>query len=286
MKKPRKSKCHRISLPDRSRSQASSDKLLSDVRSLIDAARQQVAQAVNAGLVTLYWHVGKRIREEILGEQRAAYGEEIVSTLSKELTAAYGRGFDRRNLFHMVRFADFFPDEQIVYALRTQLSWTHFRELLAIDDPLKREFYAEMCRAERWSTRTLQDRVKRMVLRTEFRAKDPKLRAALESELDARGFLAQEPFYQAHRPFKSGAAWRELPLDAKLAAGDGEPLQEQDGLSAPGRGHRRVALPGGTARRGDYRHGQRQDRGVPVAGHRKRMAGRHPTAGGCMHLCS
>lgn len=169
MKKPRKSKCHRISLPDRSRSQASSDKLLSDVRSLIDAARQQVAQAVNAGLVTLYWHVGKRIREEILGEQRAAYGEEIVSTLSKELTAAYGRGFDRRNLFHMVRFADFFPDEQIVYALRTQLSWTHFRELLAIDDPLKREFYAEMCRAERWSTRTLQDRVKRMVLRTEFR---------------------------------------------------------------------------------------------------------------------
>ena len=54
-------------------------------------------------------------------------------------------------------------------------------------------------------------------LRTEFRAKDPKLRAALESELDARGFLAQEPFYQAHRPFKSGAAWRQLPLDAKLA---------------------------------------------------------------------
>ena len=125
------------------------------------------------GLVTLYWHVGKRIREEILGEQRAAYGEEIVSTLSKELTAAYGRGLDRRNLFHMVRFADFFPDEQIVYALRTQLSWTHFRELLAIDDPLKREFYAEMCRAERWSTRTLQDQVKRMVYERTASSKKP-----------------------------------------------------------------------------------------------------------------
>ena len=85
-------------------------------------------------------------------------------------------------------------------------------------------------------------------LRTEFRAKDPKLRAALEAELDAPGFLAQEPFYQAHRPFKSGKAWRELPHRRQAGPGDGEPLQEQDGLPAPGRGHRRAALPGGPAR--------------------------------------
>lgn len=59
----------------------------------------------------------------------------------------------------MVRFAELFPDEQIVNALRSQLSWTHFRELLAIADPLKREFYAEICRVERWSTRTLQHKI-------------------------------------------------------------------------------------------------------------------------------
>jgi hypothetical protein len=131
-------------------------RLLDDVRGLIDAARRQVAQAVNAGLVTLYWHVGRRIRQEILGESRAAYGEQIVSALSTQLTAEYGRGFTRTNLFHMIRFAEMFPDDEIVHALRGQLSWTHFRELIAIDDPLKRDFYAEMCRVERWSTRTLQ----------------------------------------------------------------------------------------------------------------------------------
>ncbi len=126
------------------------DRLLSDVRRLIDEARQQVARAVNAGLVTLYWHVGKRIREEILGEGRAAYGEQIVSALRTQLTAEYGRGFSRANLFHMIRFAEVFPDEEIVYALRRQLSWTHFRELIAIEDPLKREFYAEMELYLRW----------------------------------------------------------------------------------------------------------------------------------------
>lgn len=131
----------------------SGDRLLTDVRALIDAARGQVAQAVNAGLVALYWHVGKRIREEILGEERAAYGEQIVTALSGQLTAEYGRGFNRTNLFYMMQFAEVFPDERIVHALRGQLSWTHFRELIAIDDPLKREFYAEMCRSERWSTR-------------------------------------------------------------------------------------------------------------------------------------
>ena len=91
------------------------------------------------------------------------YGEQIVTALSTQLTAEYGRGFSRPNLFHMIRFAEVFPDDKIVYALRRQLTWTHLRELIAIDDPLKREFYAEMCRRERWSTRTLQDQIKRLV---------------------------------------------------------------------------------------------------------------------------
>lgn len=82
----------------------------------------------------------KRIREDVLRNERAEYGQEIVRTLSAELTAEYGRGFDRRNLHYMVRFAEFFPDQQIVNALRSQLSWTHFRELLSIEDRLNREF--------------------------------------------------------------------------------------------------------------------------------------------------
>jgi predicted nuclease of restriction endonuclease-like (RecB) superfamily len=157
--------------------------LLDDVRRLIDEARGQVAQAVNAGLVTLYWHIGHRIRQEILGEQRAAYGEQTVSSLSRQLTAEYGRGFNRRSLFRMIRFAEVFPDEKIVSALRTQLTWTHFRELIAIDDPLKREFYAEMCRAERWSTRTLQDQIKRMVYERTAVSKKPE--GVIQAEIAA-----------------------------------------------------------------------------------------------------
>jgi hypothetical protein len=106
-------------------------RLLDDVRGLIEATRGQVAQVVNAGLVALYWHIGHRIRQEILGESRAAYGQQIVTSLSTQLTAEYGRGFTRTNLFYMMRFAEVFPDEQIVHALRRQLTWTHFRELIA-----------------------------------------------------------------------------------------------------------------------------------------------------------
>jgi predicted nuclease of restriction endonuclease-like (RecB) superfamily len=149
------------------------ERLLGDIRALIEAAREQTARAVNTALVGLYWHIGKRVREDVLGEQRAGYGERIVQTLSAQLTAEYGRGFDRRNLFHMIRFAEVFPDEAIVNALRTQLSWTHFRELLAIDDPLKREFYAELCRAERWSTRTLRHKIGHLLFERTAVSKKP-----------------------------------------------------------------------------------------------------------------
>jgi predicted nuclease of restriction endonuclease-like (RecB) superfamily len=156
MKKPLKSKSRALA-PRGSRRTA--DRLLADVRELIEAARQHVAQAVNSTLVTLYWHVGRRIRQDVVGEGRAAYGEQIVYSLSTQLNAEYGRGFNRPNLFRMIRFAEAFPDENIVSALRRQLSWTHFRELIVFDDPLKRDFYAEMCRIERWSTRTLRAKI-------------------------------------------------------------------------------------------------------------------------------
>ena len=78
------------------------EQLLTDLRALIDSARQRVAQTVNAELVLMYWRVGTRIRQDILAQERAAYGEQIVSTLSRQLTADFGRGFSRPNLFHMI----------------------------------------------------------------------------------------------------------------------------------------------------------------------------------------
>lgn len=140
-----------------------SQNLIGDIRQLIESARQSVATTVNAGITLLYWEIGTRIRQDILKKERAEYGKQIVSTLSKHLEAEYGRGFSRRNLFHMIRFAEVFPDREIVHALSTQLTWTHFREIIYLDDNLKRDFYAEMCRIERWSTRTLRAKMQGML---------------------------------------------------------------------------------------------------------------------------
>lgn len=149
------------------------DRLLGDLRGLIDAARDQVARAVNAGLVLLYWGIGERIRREILGEQRAAYGEQVVATVAAQLTAEYGKGFSRFALSRMIQFAETFPDHQIVAALSQQLGWSHFMELIPLSDPLKRDFYAEMCRLERWSVRTLRERIRRMFYERTAIAKKP-----------------------------------------------------------------------------------------------------------------
>lgn len=133
--------------------------LLHDIRTLIEQSRRQLAGAVNAALTTLYWQIGQRLRSDVLKQARADYGEQIVHTLSQQLTLDYGRGFSEKNLRHMLRFAEAFADEQIVSAARRQLSWTHFRTLIYIDDPLKRDFYLQMCQQEGWSTRTLQERL-------------------------------------------------------------------------------------------------------------------------------
>jgi predicted nuclease of restriction endonuclease-like (RecB) superfamily len=137
--------------------------LLKDIRQLIEAARARAAAAVNSEMVRLYWSIGERIRKDILAYERAAYGEQIVHALSRQLSEEYGPGFGRTNLFYMIRFAETFPDSRIVHALSEQLSWTHLRQIIYLDDPLQREFYTQMCRIERWSTRTLQDKIQGML---------------------------------------------------------------------------------------------------------------------------
>jgi hypothetical protein len=114
--------------------------LLADVRELILTAREAVARTVNAGLTLLYWEIGTRIRRDILQEKRAEYGEQILPALSAKLEKEFGRGFGERNLGRMVKFAEAFPDREILTALRTKLGWTHFRRIIYLDDPLQRDF--------------------------------------------------------------------------------------------------------------------------------------------------
>lgn len=161
--------------------------LLADVRELILAAREAVSRTINTGLTLLYWEIGTRIRRDILKEKRAEYGQQILSALSAKLEAEFGRGFGERNLARMVKFAEAFPDPNILTALRTKLGWTHFRHIIYLEDPLQRDFYAEMCRMENWSTRTLAHKISSMLYeRTALSKKPDKLikqeLAALRSE--------------------------------------------------------------------------------------------------------
>jgi len=133
--------------------------LLRDVTDLIRRAREFTATAVNSALVQLYWQIGQRIRTEVLKERRAGYGEEICSTLSSELIGEFGSGFSRPNLTRMIRFAEVFPNPDIVAALSRTLGWSHFVEIIFLKNDLQRDFYAEMCRVERWSVRTLRQRI-------------------------------------------------------------------------------------------------------------------------------
>ena len=149
------STAHSITVPPR--------RLLGDIRGLIENARTQTARAIDARLVTLHWTIAARIREEFLHRKRAEYGETVVETLAGALRANYGRGFSRRNFFNIVRFADVFPRRKMVQTLSAQLGWSHFLQLLTLDDSLRREFYAEMCRVERWSVRVHRRKIAGML---------------------------------------------------------------------------------------------------------------------------
>ena len=133
--------------------------LIADIRRLVADARSHVAATANATLTLLYWRIGRRIHADVLTGDRAAYGEHIVVSLSRQLETEYGSSFGEKNLRRMIQFAQVFPDEKIVVSLIRELSWTHFLALLPLKEPLQREFYAEMCRAQRWSVRTLRDKI-------------------------------------------------------------------------------------------------------------------------------
>lgn len=156
--------------------------LVVELRALIAASRQRAAQAVNTELVLLCWRVGDRLRREVVGPHRAAYGERIVSTVSRQLTAEFGAGFSRPSLFHMIRFAELWPDPDRVARLAQDLGWSHVKELLPVTDPLARDFYAEMCRLERWSVRTLRDRIKGLLYERTAVSRQPD--ALIRQELD------------------------------------------------------------------------------------------------------
>jgi hypothetical protein len=120
------------------------DKLYQDIRQLIESARERVVTQVNQALVLTYWRIGKTIKTEVLDDGRAQYGAAVLKQLAHRLTREYGNGFSYSGLTRMAKFYTAVPAQEIVATLSQQLSWSHFVEIIKIDDAVKREFYIRM----------------------------------------------------------------------------------------------------------------------------------------------
>ena len=141
---------------------ACTDDLLCDLRGIINSAQHMAYRAVNAALVQRNWLLGRRIaQEEMKGENRAEYGAKIIKQLSKVLTAEYGKGFTKTNLYSFYSFYKAYPN--IFHSPSGKsvplLSWTHYRVLLQVEDSAARDWYAKEASEQTWSVRTLQRNV-------------------------------------------------------------------------------------------------------------------------------
>ena len=144
--------------------QYNTQSLIQDLRQIIEQARGHVAATANYELTMMYWHIGERINREVLDNQRAEYGKQIVATVSRQLQENYNiKGFDEKNIRRMMQFALFFPESQIVATLSRQLSWSHFVEVIPLNDDIQREFYLTLAASERWSVRRLRKEIDGML---------------------------------------------------------------------------------------------------------------------------
>lgn len=162
--------------------------LFEQIKNLIEQTKNNVAIAVNSSLTMMYWHIGKLINDEILQNKRAEYGKEIVATVSQQLIKQYGKGYSYSALTRMMKFAKNI-DEKNIATLSQQLSWSHFKELIVLEDTLKIEFYTQMSIAQNWGVRTLRERIDSMLYERTALSKQPD--ELIEYELDN---LKQEEF--------------------------------------------------------------------------------------------
>ncbi|MGL5110616.1 MAG: PDDEXK nuclease domain-containing protein [Vibrio ordalii] len=136
---------------------AEQNPLLNHIRELLTQGRKQALHAVNAAMVQTYWEIGRLIVEdEQQGESRAEYGKQVLASLSKSLSQEFGKGFDVRNLRNMRSFYLAFP---IRNAVRTELSWTHYRTLLKVGNEQARQWYIREAIDQAWSARALERQI-------------------------------------------------------------------------------------------------------------------------------
>lgn len=190
--------------------------LINSVVALIESTKTHVARYTNSALVMLYWNVGALINQEMLNNKRAEYGEQTIVQVAKELTILYGSGFDRANISRMIKFSRLYPEQQICVTLSQQLSWSHIIKLMTIEDSLKRDFYTEMCRLERWSVRVFKDKMDGMLYERTALTKHPELvisselRKLKDGDHNTPDLYLQDPYILSFLKSKNISSERDL----------------------------------------------------------------------------
>jgi predicted nuclease of restriction endonuclease-like (RecB) superfamily len=157
--------------------------LFFEIKNLIETSKNNVAVTVNSEMTMLYWNIGKRVNDETDKYSEEMYGKKIVATLWRQLSNEYGSSFSEKNLRRMMQFAKVFPEKEIVVSLIRQLSWSHIKTLIPIENDSKRMFYIEMCKIEKWSVRTFQERINSMLYERTAISKKPE--ETIKNELAA-----------------------------------------------------------------------------------------------------
>ena len=135
--------------------------LFSDLAQIIEQGKKQVVAQVNSALTITYWHIGNKINEHVLNNERAAYGKEIVAPVATQLVSKFGKSFELKNLYRMMQFAEVFPEIEIVVTLSRQLAWSHFITIIPLKKEEERNFYAQKIASERWSVRDTRYQIER-----------------------------------------------------------------------------------------------------------------------------
>lgn len=179
--------------------------LFQELSEIIERGRKTVVSQVNQTLTLVYWQVGYKINQYLLKDERAEYAKNIVVTLSRELETQYGRGFTEKNVWRMIQFSKVFNDFEIVTTVSAKLSWSHFVEVISIENESKRMFYLQKAGEERWSVRTLRKQIER---KTYERKEIAQLQ--IKDDLPDVGTAFKDPYFLDFLGLKEGYLENDL----------------------------------------------------------------------------
>jgi len=169
--------------------------LFEEVREILAQARRKAYAAVNFAMVEAYWEIGRRIvEEEQKGRDRAEYGAALIKELSKQLTSEFGKGFAVANIWNFRQFYLTFLDEKL-YALRRELTWTHYRLIMRVESEAARDYYIEETAEQGWSTRQLERNINTLYYERLLKSSNKKaLKQKDDSEKAPLGDFIKDPY--------------------------------------------------------------------------------------------